>query len=175
MDNKELTTALQSCSITRSIFRGVFAADELPNLQENTSLPAAYIANCSDATFSGSHWVAFYKDQSDKIDVFDSYGQPLEKYNPTLLESVGKLTIIQQSQQLQQPESTVCGQYCLFFILKRALGLQYKQLIHLFTDNIATNDKMVCQFINSYFVLKTPVFDESMTTASQRYRRPLQF
>ena len=142
----------------------MFAADNLPTSE---TLPTAYVANCSNAADAGSHWVAFYREIPNVIEVWDSYGKPLEFYNENLLTIVPNGTsIMQQSQQLQQTGSTVCGQYCLFFILKRALRVSYKQLIHLFTDNLMVNDKMVCQYVNNYFKLNTPVYDKAMTVGA---------
>lgn len=173
MDTLQIETALRNNKITKTVFHGVYPADNLPLIQDATKLPVAHIANCSDSTSGGTHWVAFYQDRQDRIEVFDSYGKPLEYYNPKLLSFVGNLTVVQQSQQLQQSASTVCGQYCLFLILKRTLGITYQQLVQLFTDNYAANDKMVCQFVNCFFEMQTPVFDDSliMEALSQSQRR----
>lgn len=163
MDTVQITRALQANKITNKVFRGVYSADHLPDKDGAwNTLPTAYIANCSDASTSGSHWVAFYRENPHVTEVWDSYGKPLEFYNTKLLSILPSSTIVQQSQQLQQTGSTVCGQYCLFFILKRALGVSYKQMIHLFTDNLAVNDKMVCQYVNNCFALNTPVQDKTM-------------
>lgn len=166
MNTLDITRALADNKVTKTVFRGVFPADTLPRLNVTDRvdlLPAAYVANCSNAVDNGSHWIAFYREKPDVIEIFDSYGKPVDTYNKNLLSIIPEGTaIVQQSQQLQQTESTVCGQYCLFFILKRAFGISYKQLIHLFTDNLLTNDKMVCQFVNNYFTLNTPVYDKTM-------------
>ena len=68
--------------------------------------------------------------------------------------------IISQSHQLQSEITTVCGQYCLFFLLRRCSNETYFQIIHLFTDNKASNDIMVCQYVNHYFDLNTEVQDK---------------
>jgi hypothetical protein len=151
MDTLELTSALASAES----FTGVFAAD---TIQRGTRLPESYIVNCSPSSDGGSHWVAFYQESESQLEVFDSFGNPLDYYNKQLLKDLPEsVVLLQQAQRLQQHSSTVCGQYCLFFILKRSLGISYKELIHLFTDNCAANDKMVCQFVNCYFKLQTPV------------------
>ena len=96
------------------------------------------------------------------MEIFDSYGMPLQAYNPNLMLPTQGLRIVQQSQSVQQEFSTVCGQHSIFFIFKRASGITYEDFIHLYTDNEFVNDKMVCQFINSVFDLKTVVFDVDM-------------
>jgi hypothetical protein len=159
MDSGTLSKLLATNKVTAASFIGVFPSDKVALLERGKRLPESYIANCSPSGHGGTHWVAFYQEEQKMLEVFDSYGKPLGLYNKDLLASTDGLTIIQQSQQLQQIGSTVCGQYCMFFILKRAMGMSYKHLIHLFTDDIETNDKMVCQFVNSYFDIKTPVYD----------------
>ena len=160
MNTWQIDRAMRSCPVTAPIFRGVFAADQLPSPSQE--LPAAYIANCSDSTSGGTHWVAFYQDRPGYMKTFDSYGRPLSSYNPHLQSLTEGLKIIQQCQILQQPASTTCGQYALMFVLKRADKLSYRDFIHLFTDNTRSNDKMVCQFVNSCFDLETRVYNTAL-------------
>ena len=79
--------------VTRSVFRGVYAADEVPN---NLPCPAAYVVNADKATEPGSHWVAFYHERPDRLEYFDSFGKPPFHYQ---LGTPGR--IVQQSLQLQ--------------------------------------------------------------------------
>ena len=160
MDTWQIDHAMKTCSVTGAVFKGVFAADQLPTRSQD--LPAAYIANCSNSDSGGTHWVAFYQEQADTIETFDSYGRPLALYNPNLQILTDKLKIIHQCQVLQQSASATCGQYCMIFIFKRASQLSYRDFIHLFTDNTRANDKMVCQFVNSCFDLKTRVYNNAL-------------
>ena len=166
MNTKQIRFALEKNPITSPVFRGVFAADQLP-VPHYTS-PSAYVANCSNADSGGTHWSAFYQDDPSIMEVFDSYGKPLDFYNPHLLSFTHGLQQIRQVQALQQPLSTVCGQYCLYFLFNRCSGESYSQLIHSFTDNPLINDKIVCQYVNQCFDLKTRVFDLSLLDQSAR-------
>ena len=161
MDTQQIDHALRSNPVTARVFRGVYAADQLPN-RDTFELPSAYVANCSDSTSGGTHWIAFYQEVPGIMEVFDSYGQPVSGYNPNLVNFTSGLKIIQQIQQIQQETSAVCGQYALFFIFQRACGLTYSQLIHLFSDNYRANDKICCQFINQLFHLTTRVYDAKL-------------
>lgn len=55
-------------------FKGVFASDELPNLQNNQM----YIANLDTSNETGSHWIGVYK-KNDIHYVYDSFGRPTKK------------------------------------------------------------------------------------------------
>ncbi|GAV09632.1 hypothetical protein RvY_19136 [Ramazzottius varieornatus] len=99
---------MRACPVTAAVFRGVFAADQLPHPSQE--LPSAYITNCSDSTSGGTHWVAFYQDKPGYIETFDSYGRPLRSYNPNLQSLTEGLKIIQQCQTIQQPASTTQGE-----------------------------------------------------------------
>ena len=50
----------------------------------------------------------------------------------------------------------------MFFVLRRASGESYQHIVHLFTENKASNDQMVCQYVNFYFDLRTQVYDTAM-------------
>lgn len=96
------------------------------------------------------------------METFDSYGRPLETYNANLQSLTKGLKIIQQCQTIQQPASTTRGQYAMMFVFKRSSKLSYLDFIHLFTDNTRVNDKVVCQFVNSCFDLKTRLYNTAL-------------
>ena len=68
LSNFELINAAQELKIRN--FRGVFLRDILPNKPRKKECG---ILNLDDTTGSGTHWVAWYKDNNDKY-YFDSYG-----------------------------------------------------------------------------------------------------
>jgi hypothetical protein len=154
MNTAQIKSALQTHPITRPIFRGVFASDGLPTAL--ASLPGAFVINTDPSNMPGMHWVAVFSDKEDEIEIFDSFGKDFSFYG---LKPLSR-RVIKQTEQLQSSDSTVCGQYCLFFLLRRASGETYKQIIQLFTENKVSNDKMVCQYINHFFELSTKVHDD---------------
>ena len=160
MNTRDIYIALQKNPVTSRSFRGVFAADQLPAPDKH--FPTSYVANCSNADQVGSHWIAFFQEEASVIEVFDSYGKPLEYYNSHLVDFTRGLKLIRQVQILQQPMSTVCGHYCLYFLFNRYNGESYDRLIHSFTDNALINDKIVCQYVNRCFEMETKVFDMDM-------------
>jgi hypothetical protein len=154
MNTAEIHHALRSNPITRTWFRGVFAADEIPGVMQ---LPAAYVVNTDTASEPGTHWIAFCHHSPHTLEYFDSFGRQLSSYGIHVAPRV-----VQQSLQLQSDFSTVCGQYCMFFLLRRMSGESYEHIVHLFTENRESNDQMVCQYVNFYFDLQTKVYDTGM-------------
>ena len=65
-----------------------------------------------------------------------------------------------QIEVLQPDDSTVCGQYCMFFILVRAYGFSYQDVLSALISDSRVNDKFICKFINTFFSLRTVVKDK---------------
>ena len=68
--------------------------------------------------------------------------------------------------QHQSNDSTVCGQYCIFFILLRSHGFKYEDVMSAFIKNRVINDKFVCKFVNKYFRLRTTIKNEKFIISS---------
>ena len=157
MNTTQIHRALESNSITSSIFGGVYAADAVPPLD---TFPQGYVVNTDPTGAPGSHWVTLYTEKSVIVETFDSFGKDLNSYSPFFHELGENNRLITQSQQLQSELSTVCGQYCIFFLLRRASGETYSYIVHLFTDHKISNDIMVCQYVNHHFDMHTEVQDQ---------------
>ena len=108
------------------------------------------------------HWVAMFQESEGIIETFDSFGKDLGSYSHFLREFGARQgQIISQSHQLQSDSSTTCGQFSMFFLLRRASDETYQQILHLFTDSLVSNDILVCQYVNFYFDLHTPILDKT--------------
>jgi hypothetical protein len=156
MNTQVIRHALLSNTVTAKICRGVFAADQVPSSVD--PYPSAYVVNTDKAGQPGRHWLAIYQEKDDCVEYFDSFGRDPDHYG---LSSVAKgQRVVCQGQALQSPFSTVCGQYCLFFLLRRACGESFAHIVHLFTSSKESNDTMVCQYINYHFDLHTVVYSD---------------
>ena len=71
MNTKQLECAIMSDVNMKNTVIGVFSADRLPHLPPRR--PIAFIANTDPATAPGRHWVAFFIDQQNVVESFDSY------------------------------------------------------------------------------------------------------
>ena len=157
MNSNEISAALRRDRFTRDQFVGVFAADDLPPEKE---FPGGYIVNTEPSSKSGQHWVAFFcNDQY--LECFDSFGANPAKYSPYIAEWIksGGLRV-KQKEVLQSQDSTVCGQYCMLFILCRCRNISYENFMSMFGKNKNVNDRLVCKIVNKCFHLATTVQDQ---------------
>lgn len=102
-------------------FRGVYMRDELkfkPLKKE------CGILNLDCSKNSGTHWVAWFKDEKDKI-YFDSFGvQP-----PLELIKYLKSPILYNTFQIQNYNDTNCGEWCLYVLKELNKGRDYIDII----------------------------------------------
>ena len=91
-------------------FRGCFCRNDLPKLPHKQECG---ILNLDDSSGSGTHWVAWYKD-NDKKYYFDSYGLT----PPTELINYLQSPIYYNSDRIQPDGTVVCGHACLYFLKK---------------------------------------------------------
>jgi hypothetical protein len=141
MNNVQISHLLTSHNLTKHLFKGVFAADTLPKTCSNK--PSAYIVNFDKQKDPGTHWVAIYMPRKGISEYFDSYG--FKPHLKSILLMIGKIYKY-NTLFLQHPFSTVCGQYAIYFILQRAYGYDFEQLMKVFSHNSLENDA----YVNSY-------------------------
>lgn len=155
MNTSQILRALKYHPATRDKFIGVFAANQLPTIVKK---PCCFVVNTDVDTGPGQHWVAFYFDV-DVADYFDSYGLP-----PALFEKYLKLnaTYLNISNvQLQGFMSSVCGQYCIYFLLYRCLEVPMERIVKMSTNKFI-NDAFVCEFVNVQCNIHTDVFEDDV-------------
>jgi len=122
----------------------VIAANELKNLSIR-SYPAMIIQNCDPIGKPGSHWIAYVAYENGTCEYFDSYGNPVYKYN---VQVPGKI-VNENCRVLQSATSETCGEFCLYFIYHRAIGISYNKIINKFSSRSAVNDRKVKKFVAS--------------------------
>ena len=138
MNSLEMSAWLEKDQSTKSIFIGVFARDELPDIKK---LPACFILNTENRSQAGEHWLAFYYNKHGIAYFFDSYGKSpaffqLENYlNKTSIEWI-------HNRKRLQGKSQYCGIYCLLF-LSYCSRQQTRNFFALFSDNFDLNDKKI--------------------------------
>lgn len=113
-------------------FRGVFACDEVPDLNIHDSA----ILNLDDSNGSGTHWIAIYKPTETQVIVYDSFGRAIQSLSPEItsqLKTGGEIlknTRPDAEQQETGPDSETCGQRSISWLLyvyqygpRRAIGI----------------------------------------------------
>ena len=116
LSNIELLEAARKLKIPN--FRGVSLRDILPKKPKKKECG---ILNLDDTTGSGTHWIAWYKNGTEKK-YFDSYGlQP-----PNELVDYLHSPILYNTERVQPYDQVFCGHLCLY-VLKQLGGGQHLQ------------------------------------------------
>ena len=114
LSNIELLEAARKLKIPN--FRGVSLRDALPTTPKKKECG---ILNLDDTTGSGTHWVVWYKNGTEKK-YFDSYGlQP-----PNELVDYLHSPILYNTERVQPYDQVFCGHLCLY-VLKQLGGGQH--------------------------------------------------
>lgn len=149
MDSYQLRFALLSCI---DDFTAVCAVDQLREIKQTSFF---IVCNNQKSSESGMHWLAFHKtSQSSTIEFFDSFGFPLQFYPKEMYEFCMKngSSLEYSSTQFQSNLSDVCGNFCLYFLIKRFQQHTYEEILKGFeTKNKLYNDTIVTNFVRENF------------------------
>ena len=136
----------------KSRFSGIFACDTVPkNLKDGHFI----IINRDSQSQRGSHWFCAVR-LKNTIEIFDSLSvkQSDKSFLLRTFSFRGITEIVFNVTQVQPDYSTLCGQYCLVFLMERYhnLDMSYNELINQFlSDNVSENDKIVKQSMNDFY------------------------
>lgn len=131
----------------------VLSCDQLSNYHI-VKKKVVLIVNYDDATKAGSHWCLLYRDNFNKpLEFFCSFGLPFSFYPRFFSEFAIKnsCSVKQISKRLQDINSVVCGDYCLYIAFMRLSRCSMFGIYKCFTTNYKYNDRMVRKFVNLYF------------------------
>lgn len=152
-------------------FRGVFAADQMSHETENIlrpTTPSGIIVNTDPSWRDGQHWVAFYFNQTSthlNIEYFDSFGSNSSarflnsKYfkhfvhNLREKHQINKIKIWVNKDRFQDARSSVCGQYCCFYIYFRC---KFNNMAETLTTHFTPGEKYSfndCKVLELYRIL----------------------
>ena len=159
MDTKAILHIVQSSSKLKDVFIGVFPSDRLP--KKIKKYPIALIVNVDDHTQPGSHWLAVFIDRYHCGEFFDSYARHPSMYNEKFVKFLNKhcKEWVFNEKPLQSYWSTVCGQYCLFYLLNKVKGMSLRSILAHFTNNRVQNDRLVHSYINRHYPIHAPMHD----------------
>ena len=96
--------------------------------------PCCLVVNTKPHNHPGEHWVAIYKSEENIGVYFDSYGYPPSNLTEIarVLDSCKDWTF--SDVPLQTFYSSVCGQYCIFFITYIVRGFSVPRIAQLLND-----------------------------------------
>lgn len=124
MQGREIDRVLRRDFWTNPVYEGVFPVDRLPSRHKMRGIGALYIINTDQAKGPGLHWTAVYFDyMKGRAEFWDSFGLHPTAYPPInrFIRTYSHL-MLYNDLVLQSVTSDTCGQFCLFFALKKARG-----------------------------------------------------
>lgn len=152
MNEDELEACLSSHNLTKDLFKGCFARDEIEF--ENLSHNSLYVVNTDTRSSEGEHWVLVFCGQQYKFPLyFDSYGLPPlhREINNFMLHTATKY--IYNKQQLQGFYSSVCGHYVAYIAAQLSAGERLEDLRErrFSNKNFNNNDKAIVGLFRKEF------------------------
>ncbi|MCP4344564.1 MAG: hypothetical protein GY795_03435 [Desulfobacterales bacterium] len=134
---------------------GVFPSDRLPKTCNNHT---GFIANTDPAHKPGTHWIAIFVNQDGKAEYFDSFG--LKPWVPSISKFLKQYKeCCYSKKRLQDSLSSVCGHYCLYFLINRWMNVPMEEILQKFTENYERNDDLITDWVNETFDMHTDTFD----------------
>jgi hypothetical protein len=105
--------------------------DELP---QKINKRERGIVNLENSNQSGSHWVAYYKNNNKKY-YFDSYGKaPPPK---ELVKYLGPKNLFYNSERIQNcNDPAICGHFCLIVLEKLSKDGNYEYILKTLDENV---------------------------------------
>ena len=149
MNSLHLEEVMLCDKFTSPLFRGVFAANNLPRIVQH---PCVLIANTDPSNKPGSHWVAFHIDEFGRGEFFDSYGIPpiVKMHHEFLSRQCSTWTY--NEKQLQSPTSDVCGEWVALFLAHRSRDLSMQEFMYFFNNRTCDeNDQLARSLFQEKF------------------------
>jgi len=149
MDTLEIEKILNSDPGLKDSFLGVFASDQLPVIEK---YPSCLVVNTDPHDKQGLHWIAINFTVDHTGEYFCSYGRPpwVRSIKDFMKKNADKIVINKKC--VQTPLSSVCGQWCIFYLVMRYCEFPMRIV------EIA-NDCYVAAFVNTNFNVVTTVYD----------------
>lgn len=121
MDSDEIHNILQR-KLPDHVFKGVVSAEDFPKPPCGDGI-FCFVSNTDCSCFEGTHWIAFYRDQTGVGHYFDSFGQkPYNKYKDnwiTYFEKASPYGVSYYNRCIQEITSDNCGEFCIYYLIKR--------------------------------------------------------
>ena len=146
LNGYELEYLVNTCADnkTRHAFLGVFAMDDLP--QQIPHVPALLIINTHTSNLPGEHWKAVYISKDHYGEIFDSLALPT---STRLMQWMNRFTRkwIYSHLTIQNPLSSTCGAFVLYFILTRLHVPNFMSCLRIFSSDLYNNEQLMLNFI----------------------------
>ena len=151
LSDNQLVRKMRKCGnqYSKRLFIGVFARDALP--KGIVSYPCSLIINTDTKNLPGKHWVSIFISSYKEGEYFDSFGrEPSQDIAIWLNKFTVKWKKV-NSVILQNPLSTSCGQFVLFYINERPLVSNHFHIVRQFHANTFSNEQLVTHYYQQNF------------------------
>ena len=144
MNTFQIEEVCRSDLLLRHKFGGVYSRDTLPIFAENDTF---YVCNTDASFLPGKHWVVMYMIDNCR-EYFDSLGGRIneEEFIQFLGGHYNYVLV-----QTQEPLSTVCGQYCLFYMCLRVRGYSMNYIVNMLDAYGDDSDLFVTECIKLFY------------------------
>ena len=134
MDTTQIDYVLKQHPSIRTYYGGTYPSDALP--RDIGLDKQCFVVNVDPSSQPGSHWVAFYF-EGGKGEFFDSYGNEPSFYSKRFTTFLQRNSVswIYNRKRVQGTLSTVCGQYCIFYNLKRCQDYKLTRIVSAFGND----------------------------------------
>ena len=149
--DNELVRKMKKCGnqYSKQLFIGVFPRDALP--KGIVIYPCSLIINTDTKNLPGKHWVSIYISSYKEGEYFDSFGR---EPSQDIALWLNKFTIKWKkvnSAILQNPLSTSCGQFVLFYVNERPLVRSHSHIVKQFHADTFSNEQLVKHYYQQTF------------------------
>ena len=131
MDSEEIENILSKhCPET---FGGVFAADNYTI----SRIPCFIVLNTDTAGKSGRHWITMFINP-EMSEFFDSLGQSPAFYHKSwnILLQKFSLEYMFNAVRIQEADSALCGEYCIYYIMMRNAGIEFMSILDMANSSV---------------------------------------
>jgi len=173
MNTHQLYRILETMINDSSYHFDVIAADRLFEVYHTyKARPLALIVNTDPEGLPGSHWIAIFRQKHGRLQIFDSYGEPIATYS-NHFKFLTLLNAVENCKSIQSMTSNSCGLYCLYFLQFRILGCTFSFVIDCFGCNKSRNEKRIKSWFKAT-ISSSNIVRCSLDNPSQRCKSRLR-
>ena len=123
----------------------------------------------------GAHWIAIYFDEQIKGEFLDSYGKHPIHYDKHLLDFMNRNVVECEHNkiQLQSAFSTVCRQYCIYFLYHLCRKRSMSSIVNSFVNDKLHNDQLVHDFVRRKYRQVHPSLKQDINFVIKQISRVL--
>ena len=169
MNSFQLAQVLTIDLFTKGSFSGVYACDELASI-EIDKYPKSFVVNTDPMELPGTHRIAIYFNEKMKGELFDCYEKHPILYNKHFLDFMNRNSVEREHNktQLQSAFSTVCGQYCIYFLYRRCRKRSMSTIVNSFVNDKLRNDQLVYDFVRRKYRQVHPSLEQDIVKQASR-------